>query len=151
MSTDCQDARQQAKSSYSPRFHAETPSPKSQIIGDLLIDDPLIDHFERSSNLLVPRTAAFNPDRHLCENAAICHDRRCSNTEGEIPIRTLSGDLSSCSNQELDGSRTTIKQIPSEYLDELVHAVEQPAPSHGNDDPADSMIYAGVDNFLKEH
>ena len=106
MPTDRQDARRHAKSSYSPQDHAETPSPKSQIIGELLIDDPLVDQFERSSNLLVPRTAAFHPDRHLCEDAAICHDRRCSNMEGKIPVHTLSGDFSSCSNQELDGPRT---------------------------------------------
>ena len=45
MPTDCQDARQQAKSSYSPQSHAKTPGPKSQIIGELLIDDPLVDQF----------------------------------------------------------------------------------------------------------
>ena len=120
-----QDACQRAKSSYDPNDHAEFYDPKSGIIREQLIDDLVVDQSERSCDLLVQRICRDPFRRHRCENAAICHDWRCSSKKRSNHVLTLSADFSSCTQRKPNRPRNMIKETRSECLNENAHAVKQ--------------------------
>ena len=92
----CQhDVDLHAQTSYYPRDHKQAPDLNSVSDGGLLTDDRQVCHQERSSGLLANRTDRTKMERFHNEDAKICHDRRFSKLEGNIPVHTLQGDVSS--------------------------------------------------------
>ena len=100
---DCKhDVHQQPKTSYHPYGHVEIPDPNSNPNGELMTDGPRARHPERSSGLLVVRTAETRTEQQRTEGVKICHDRRFSGKEEKCPTHTQKGDVNSCTQ----GSKT---------------------------------------------
>ena len=58
---------------------------------ELLIDNPEVDQFERSSDLLLSPKAMVLADQRWTEGAAIFHDRHFSRMDEKIPIPAPTG------------------------------------------------------------